>query len=185
MLLFLGRKRFSQSSGEFINENDAVDKKASTDSNNGPPKLEDHGGAFPQRGSNSRAHSMRNGQHFGVASAEPRWNNLARDFGPEIQPLYGAGRKESVGTGLIGDKRRTYMKNKKKQAFERDEKRKEHDPKRTERTKHTAQRVDSRGTVFPLIFAAVSTGFMMLVSIGAAFAWMWYVLIFILHLAHA
>ena len=160
-------------------------KKASTDSNNGPPKLEDYGGAFPQRGSNSRAHSMRNGQHFGVASAEPRWKTLARDFGPQIQPLYGAGRKESSGTGLIEDKRRTYMKNKKKQAFERDEKRKEHDPERTERTKHTAQRADSRGIVFPLIFAAVSTGFVMLVIIGVAFAWMWYVLLFILRLAHA
>ena len=180
-MLFLGRKRFLQSPGEFINENDSVangEKKASTDSNNGPPKLEDYGGAFRQRGSNSRAHSMRNGQHFGVASAEPRWNNLARDFGPQIQPLYGAGRKERSGTGLIEDKRRTYMK--KKQAFERDEKRKEHDPEGTERTKHTTQRADSRGIVFPLIFAAV-----MLVSIGAAFVWMWYVLIFILHLAHA
>ena len=147
MLLFLGRKRFLQSSGEFINENDTVDngeKKASTDSINGPPKLEDYGGAFPQRGS-----------------------------------------KESSGTGLIEDKRRTYMKKKKKQAFERDEKRKEHDPERTERTKHTAHRADSRGMVFPIIFAAVSIGFVMLVCVGAAFAWMWYVLIFILHLAHA
>ena len=164
-MLFLGRNFFFQSSAEFINENDTVDnseKKTSTDSNNGPPKLEDYGGAFPQNRSNSRAHSMRNGQHFGVASAEPRWNNLARE-----------------------DKRRMRMKKKKKQAFEGDEERKKHDPGRTERTKHTAQRADSRGIVLPLIFAAVSIGFVMLVSIGAAFAWMWYVLLFILRLAHA
>ena len=147
---------------------DNSEEKTSTDSINGSPKVEDHGGAFPQRGSDSRAHSKRKGQHFGVASAGPRWNNLARDFGPQIE-----------------DKRRMRMKKKKKQAFQQDEERKEHDPERTERTKHTAQRADARGRVFPIIFATVSAGFVMLISIVAAFAWIWYVLFFILRLAHA
>lgn len=168
-MLFLGRKTFPPSSGEFQIENRAEDNsEEKTDSNNGSPKVEDHGGAFAQRGSDSRAHSLRNGQHFGVASTGPRWNNLARDFGPQIE-----------------DKRRMRMKKKKKQAFERDEERKEHDPERTGRTKHTAQRATSRGMVFPIIFAAVSAGFLMLVCIVAAFAQIWYVTLFFLHLPRA
>ncbi|KAK2562167.1 hypothetical protein P5673_014937, partial [Acropora cervicornis] len=141
------RKTFSPS-GEFQTENQAEDnseEKTSTDSINGSPKVEDHGGAFPQRGSDNRAHSKRNGQHFGVASAGPRWNNLARDFGPQIE-----------------DKRRMRIKKKKKQALEQDEERKGHEPEQTERAKHTAQRADSKGIVFPIIFAAVSIGFVVL-----------------------